>query len=73
MKKSSFDNHLKIIKWSVITIYIMIMFTLYFWLICSFPGFYDSDKSMLSYYNYVNWYYETNTNNTFLRHAHTFN
>ena len=40
----------------------MIMFTLYFWLICSFPGFYDSDKSMVSYYNYVNWYYTTNTN-----------
>ena len=33
----------------------MVMLTLYFWMIFSFPGYCDKEHSIESYQNYVNW------------------
>ena len=48
-------GQISFIKWFVIIMYSVAIITLYLILMISFPGYYDSDKTMQSYYNYKNW------------------
>ena len=48
-------DQISFIKWSVIIMYSVAMITLYLILMISFPGYFDSEKTMQSYYYYKNW------------------
>ena len=48
-------DQISFIKWSVIIMYLVAMITFYLILMISFPGYYDSDKTMQSNYDYKNW------------------
>ena len=48
-------DQISFIKWSVIIMYSVAMITFYLILMISFPGYFDNDKTMQSYYNYNYW------------------
>ena len=48
-------GQISFIKWFVIIMYSVAIITFYLILMISFPGYYDRDKTMQSYYKYKNW------------------